>query len=419
MATRALIAFLLALFLIAQTHRSAGSLGKARDHTEGAELSITFFWGVGCPHCARAKLFLNDLQKRYPGLSMREIEVMEHRENIPQLLEMARRAGKEATGVPTFFINDRMFSGFSAEVAQQLENEVQRRIGAERAGEKKAVAGPNAFELPFVGTIDLDAFSLPVLTIVIAGLDSFNPCAFFVLLFLLSLLIHAHSRLRMVLIGGVFVLCSGIIYFLFMAVWLNLFMLVGHLSAITTGAGIVALIIALINIKDFFFFEKGVSLVIPEHAKPGIFTRMRLLVKGGSLSSMLLGTVALAIVANTYELLCTAGFPMVYTRALTLNKLSPAAYYSYLAFYNVVYIVPLGIIVAIFTITLGSRKLSEWQGRVLKLVSGTMMLSLGMVLLIKPVLLNNALASVLLLAGVLALSLAVVTATKRFFHPDE
>lgn len=268
--------------------------------------------------------------------------------------------------------------------------------------------------LPLVGTVDSSQLSLPVLTLVIALLDSFNPCAFFVLFFLLSLLVHAHSRKRMVIIGGIFVLFSGLLYFLFMAAWLNFFLLAGQLRGISTIAGAVALVIAMLNIKDFFLFRKGVSLAISEEAKPRLFERMRRIMHAGSLPAMIAATVFLAFAANSYELLCTAGFPMIYTRALTLQPLPITVYYLYLALYNVIYVIPLACIVALFAVTLGSRKLSEWQGRVLKLLSGTMMLGLGTVLLMRPTLLTNALAS----AGLLLLAVSVTgvaaIAAKRF-----
>jgi hypothetical protein len=253
--------------------------------------------------------------------------------------------------------------------------------------------------------------------LVIAGLDSFNPCAFFVLFTLLSLIVHAHSRKRMLLIGGVFVFASGLLYFLFMAAWMNLFFLVGHLSAVTWIAGFTALIISLINMKDFFFFKQGVSLSIPETSKPKLLERMRGLLHTDSLPAALTGSIVLAVAANSYELLCTAGFPMVYTRVLTLNSLSTTGYYAYLALYNLVYMIPLAVIVSFFVITLGSRKLTEWQGRVMKLVSGLMMFGLAGVLLLKPTLLQSAQASALLLLGVIALSTVIVlVAGKRLRH---
>jgi hypothetical protein len=217
----------------------------------------------------------------------------------------------------------------------------------------------------------------------------------------------------MLLIGGIFVLFSGIIYFLFMAAWLNLFLVIGQLAAITTAGGIIAVLAGSINVKDFFLFKQGISLVIPESAKPKLFERMRGLLKAPTLPAMIFGTIVLAVTANAYELLCTAGFPMVYTRVLTLHRLTTFQYYQYLVLYNIVYVLPLAIIVSVITVTLGTRKLTEWQGRQLKLVSGLMMLSLGTVLIVNPAVLNNVMASIVLLAGVIAVSLIIIMIMKK------
>jgi len=384
----------------------AGAWAVAEKIEKSPGVTLFFFWGEGCPHCDRAKPFLQELQRKYPALRIESSEVMTRRENIPRLMAMAKARNKEATGVPTFFIGERMFSGFSAETAGELEQSVKASLAGSDVSQpeqKSLSVAAGSITVPLVGKVDSSSVSLPVFTIIIAALDSFNPCAFFVLFFLLSLLIHAYSRPRMMLIGGVFVLFSGLIYFVFMAAWLNLFLFAGTLSAITVAAGVIALIVAVINIKDFFFFEQGISLVIPEDKKPQLFARMRNLLRADSLVSMVTGTVVLAVAANSYELLCTAGFPMVFTRMLTLQQFSTFQYYLYLAFYNLVYIVPLTIIVGIFTVTLGSRKLTEWQGRSLKLISGLMMFGLGLALLFNPALLSNPLASV----GLLLLTLAI------------
>jgi len=223
-----------------------------------------------------------------------------------------------------------------------------------------------------------------------------------VLLFLLSLMVHVRSRARMALVGGVFVLCSGLVYFGFMAAWLNLFLLVGYLPLVTTGAGLLAVFIGAINVKDFVWFKRGLSLSIPERAKPTLYQRTRTLVGAASLPAMLGGTIMLALAANAYELLCTAGFPLVFTRILTLAGLSTPAYYGYLALYNAVYVLPLLAIVAAFVVTLGTRRLTEAEGRILKLLSGLMMTGLGLVLLLAPKALNSPLTALALMAVAVA-----------------
>lgn len=270
--------------------------------------------------------------------------------------------------------------------------------------------------VPVLGKLDVAQLSLPILTLTLASLDSINPCAFFVLLFLLSLLVHARDRTRMLLIGLLFVMTSGLVYFAFMAAWLNLFMVTGNIGWITFAAGVFAVLMALLNIKDFFWFKKGLSLSIPDSAKPKLFKRMRKLIAAEHMGGLIFGTLFLALTANSYELLCTAGFPMVFTRVLTLENLSNAQYYLYLAAYNVIYIIPLLTIVLIFVFTLGQRKLREEEGRFLKLLSGVMMLELGLLLIFAPGFLNNMLTAVGLLGSALIITWLVLH--KRKAVPD-
>lgn len=374
------------------------------------QVKLHFFWSKTCPHCARAQHFLEPFAAENPWLDLVSYEVSGSAANRGAFGMMAAMLGEEIQGVPTFFLCGEMIVGFDraettgAALAARAE---ACRVSIEEDLSVLPAARPatdTGVSLPIVGSVDAAALSLPVLTLVLAGVDAFNPCAFFVLLFLLSLLVHANSRGRMFLIGGTFVLFSGLLYFVFMAAWLNLFLVLEGIRAVTVVAGLVAVGFALFNIKDFFLFGRGPSLSIPKAAKPGLFARMRGLLSADNLPALMVGTVALAIAANAYELLCTSGFPLVYTRALTLNALSTPGYYLYLAFYNVIYVLPLLIIVIVFTVTLGAAKLSEFQGRVLKLMSGLMMLGLGLVLLAAPELLDNWLTAVALLVGAVVLA---------------
>jgi hypothetical protein len=158
---------------------------------------------------------------------------------------------------------------------------------------------------------------------------------------------------------------------------------------VTLAAGAMALAVGLVNVKDYFRLGRGVTLSIPENRKPGIYRRARAILVAGSMPAMIAATVLLAVAANFYELLCTAGFPMVYTRLLTLQDLPPAGHYLYLALYNLVYVIPLALIVGAFAFTMGARRLSEREGRLLKLLSGVMMLQLGALLVLAPELLNR------------------------------
>ncbi|MHB0926687.1 MAG: hypothetical protein ACYC1F_09305 [Gallionellaceae bacterium] len=350
------------------------------------QVQLYFFWSLTCPHCTEARPYIEALPEARPWVKLHTLELSRHPENVDQYQAMARQLGEDAASVPALLFCGEMHVGWDSDattgalIRQRLDDCRARAV----SGQAAQAAPPEPIRLPLIGTVDPASLSLPALTLILAGLDAFNPCAFFVLLFLLSMMAHQKSRRRMLLVGGVFVLVSGLMYFAFMAAWLNVFQLFGHLAWVTLAAGALAAFVGAVNVKDFFRFERGFTLSIPESKKPGLFRRTRAILGAGSLPAMLAATLFLAVAANFYELLCTAGFPMVYTRLLTLADLAPAARYGYLAVYNLVYVLPLALIVAVFAFSLGARKLTEREGRLLKLLSGAMMLELGALLLLAP-----------------------------------
>jgi hypothetical protein len=381
---------LLFLFFLAMTAAQAA---------EPPALTIHYFRADGCPHCEDAGAFFARLAAEEPRIAVRDYEVSRDPENRALFRAALDALGVAEGGVPFIFVGDWATLGYhtdattGAEIRRQaarcLATGCPDALAAIREGRAPALqppreAGASLLRLPFVGEVDAAALSLPLLTLTVAALDAFNPCAFFVLLFLLSMMAHQKSRARMLAVGGIFVLFSGLMYFAFMAAWLSLFQLLGQLAWVTLAAGLLAVVVGAVNVKDFFLFGRGVSLSIPESKKPDIFRRARAVLAADKLPAMLAATVFLAVAANFYELLCTAGFPMVYTRILTLGEPSAAMRYFYLALYNLVYVLPLAAIVLVFVRTLGARKLGEREGRLLKLLSGTMMLELGVLLLVAP-----------------------------------
>ena len=213
-------------------------------------IKITVFWREGCPHCEKEFAFLDELKKQYPELEVKSYEVSKSPENAQVFKELMGRVGAKQLGVPATIIGNSVFIGFSEDTANQIEQQI-RLIRAGRGGE----AAKDTVWIPLLGQVSADDFSLPVFTLIVAGADSINPCALFVLLFLLSFLVHVRSRMRMAVVGGTFVFFSGFIYFLFMAAWLNLFFVLGKINTITLVAGVVAMVIGAINVKDFFAFK--------------------------------------------------------------------------------------------------------------------------------------------------------------------
>ena len=370
-----------------------------------AEITLEVYWSQNCPHCRVALPQIEELARDKAWLRLETYELTGNPAYIERFVARAEALGGTAQAVPTLIYCDHMEVGWDESTTARAA--FVARLQACASGQP-AAPPPSQLHFPLWGEVDPAMLSLPVLTVLLATLDAFNPCAFFVLLFLLSLLAHQQQRRRMLLIGGVFVLCSGLMYFAFMAAWLNLFLVIGSLSWINATAGSLAVLVGLINIKDFVAFRQGVSLSISDAQRHDLFQRFRQLLQANRLPTLLASTVVLAMAANLYELVCTAGFPMVFARILTLREAAPLTHYLYLALYNLIYVTPLALIVLTFVRTLGARKLSEREGRLLKLLSGLMMLGLGGILLLAPEQLDR--LSITLLLPLAAVSLTVLAA---------
>ncbi|OYD55647.1 NrdH-redoxin [Thauera propionica] len=336
---------------------------------------LQVFVREGCPHCAEAKVFLAELAPTRPDIRIVYLQVDRDRAARDALIEISRAAGSWPPGVPTFVFRDQVLVGFDD--------------GEHRGKELVALLGEppksrNTVESSLFGTLSASEMGLPLFTLALGLLDGFNPCAMWVLLFLLSLLVRLKDRRRMALVAGTFVLASGAVYYAFMAAWLNVFLFVGMTNALRIGLAALAMLIGFINIKDFFAFRRGVSLSIPESAKPGLYARARVIMKAESLPASLAAVAVLAVVVNFVELLCTAGLPAIYTAVLTQHDLSALAHYGYLGLYILAYIADDALMVGAAVLALGSGKLTERGGRILKLLSGAVMLALGLTMLLRP-----------------------------------
>ena len=334
--------------------------------------------------------------------------------------EMVEPQRTEFSGVA--FPDDDFVSYVDFENAIKISiSEISSVIGPAEPGEETEITKPieeseAEIELPIIGKIKTGEFSLPILTFLLGLADGFNPCAFFILTFLLAALLGlAGARKKILLVGGIFIFFSALFYFLFMAVLLNVFKLGKEITILTLIAGLIAMFVGIINIKDYFSFQKGISLTLPKGRKLKFMERVKSLSLAKSTLALTTATVVIAATVNIYELLCTFGFPMIYTRILTLRGLPSLEYYLYLIFYNLVYIIPLAVIVLIFAITLGKRTFSEIWVRRLKLISGFMILFLGGILIFQPKLLESISTAFLVLISAILIAGAIILVNALYF----
>jgi glutaredoxin len=337
----------------------------------------------GCPHCAKAYLFLDELKEQYSQLEIIAHDINENDLVLEQFIRLNEQHEIERPGVPLIQVCEQVMVGFDN--AQTSGATIKQWLGLLNTGEHSGA--DDQITAPWIGTVKVSSLGLPVFTILIGLVDGFNPCAMWVLLMLLSLLVHLQDRRRILLVAGIFVLVSGLVYFAFMAAWLNMFLIIGYSRLLQLFLGIIAILIGAIHMKDYLAFGRGVSLSIPDSAKQPIYTRIRRVLNAEDLFGALCGVVILAVLVNLVELLCTAGLPALYTQILANRGLQWFEYYAYLLLYNIAYMFDDGIMVGIAVYTLGSSKLQESSGRWLKLLSGAVIFLLGLLMLFSPQLL--------------------------------
>jgi glutaredoxin len=369
------VALVLAAAALVPRGASAATTADTADTAEGPAASVEVYVREGCPYCADAKAYLDQLARRRPGLRITLRPVDTDPAARAELEALSRQAGVWPPGVPAFAVAGHLLVGFdkAGSTGRQLEALLDGR---------RADAG--TIESRWFGTLSASRLGLPLFTLAIGLLDGFNPCAMWVLLFLLSLLVRLQDRRRMALIAGTFVLVSGVVYYAFMAAWLNVFVAVGLTPAVRIALALVALLVGAVNLKDAIVRGRGPSLSIPARARPGLVARMDRVRKAEGLAAALAGVVVLALVVNVIELLCTAGLPALYTAVLAQHDLSAGARHAYLGLYIVGYLADDALMVATAVWALSRARLTERGGRLLKLLSGGVMLALGAVLLLRP-----------------------------------
>lgn len=350
--------------------------------------TLVFFWGVGCPHCEGAKPFVARLIRERPDLTVERVEVKNDPNGRRRFIDAMQRLGAQAVGIPTFVVADEYVVGFvEGATEKQVIALVDRALGAKQ--HPAGVPG-TLVSLPWFGDLDAATLSLPVFTLVVGLVDGINPCAMWVLLVLLGILAHVRSTKRLLMVGGTFVVASGVVYFVFMTAWLGMFELVGLSHTFTVVLGTIVFTMGLINLKELVWFKKGVSLTIPDRVKPKLYRKMRGIANAASVPAAFLGVAALAVFVNLIELACTLGLPAVFTRVLSLREeLSSLGRVGYLVLYNFAYVVPLAVIVIAYALTLHRLTLTERGAKALKAVSGALLVVFGGLFIIAPQLLGG------------------------------
>ena len=349
-----------------------------------AREKATFFYSNTCPHCKNVEEYLkkNNVNK-YIQIEKREVSNSNNNKLFNQISD-EHNIPYNQRGVPVLILDDQYIVG-DAPIISFLKNKISEINNNSNLNTNSS--GGKIYSLPFVGEVDLMKYSLPVLTLVIGAIDGFNPCAMWVLVFLIGALLGLSNRKNMWLIGLTFIGASALVYYLFMAAWLNLFLFIGYVRIIQVIIGALALFVGFYYLREYWQ-KRGKTAeeckVIKGEKRRKIIDRINQIVESKKIIYALFGIVALAFVVNLIELACSIGLPAIYTQILTLNDLPKWQYYLYLLFYIIIFMLDDMIIFTAAMLATKATGLSSKYSKFSELVGGLLIFLIGVLLILKP-----------------------------------
>ena len=386
----------IALAVLAVVMFFVGSPGTAFEEPPPPEteatLEVHFFYHSGCPHCRDQEPFNEEMAVKYPdvyfvyhdGADPAEYDV------LVQLIE-GTNITEDELDFPATIIGNHAFVGWeSSEVdGPRLEQTIVSYL--EGNGESVTPIEeelPEELDVPVFGTIRISEYSLPALAVVLGLVDGFNPCAMWVLAYLISLLFVLNDRRKAWLIVGAFVFASFVLNYLFMTAWLNAFLLIGYSGPITVVIGAIALGAGMFNLYDYI--KSGgevVCEVVDSKSRKSTMSRIESIVASPISLGVIIAVTGLAFVVNSFEFVCSAALPAIFTRVLTLAGLTTVQHYLYIFLY--VFFLMLDHLVIFSAAALAiNTSLADRYMKYCRPVGGVILLVLGILLVFAPQLLR-------------------------------
>lgn len=361
---------------------------------ETEKVLVFLFWGHGCPHCEKEKKFLKKLEQKYSFVEVKNYEIWENKANQSFLESLSKDLNIKSISVPiTIIQNKHTVMGFLDEdsTGKRIEKlilkeyyKIAKELPPPQDNLNAAASIPEIVSLPVIGEINIKELSLPLITIILGALDGFNPCAMWVLVMLLSFLIAIRDRKKLIILGGIFILASGFVYFLFMVAWLNLILFIGYMFIVKIIIGSIAILGGGYYLKEYFTNKDGSCRVTGSKQKAQIASKLSYYLENKGFWISALAIIVLAFLVNLIELICSAGIPAVYTQILAMTPLSSLAYYLYILLYIFVFLLESIIVFIIAVFSLKLTNVTAKISRYTHLIGGIVLLIIGILLIFKP-----------------------------------
>ena len=391
-----IITFLLLLFIPIMV------FGKEKD------LNIYLFYGEGCPHCAAEEKFLESYLEDKSYIKLHKYEVYNNKENIDKYIKIHEMLNDNGNAIPYLIIGNNSITGYSSDATPErirstinyyrnvnYKDEVGIYLGVvnenETGNENTSIENGNQkyegsqYDIPIIGKKDAKDVPILISSILIGLVDGFNPCAMWILIFLISMLLGMKNKKRMWTLGITFLVSSAAVYFLFLISWLNLAVFLNEIVYIRLGIAMVAVIFGVYSILKFLNRKEddGCEVVDTKNRKR-IINAIKKIVKEKSFILALLGIVLLAASVNVIELLCSLGLPVMFTEILAINKISGGIQILYSLIYVFFFLIDDIIVFVIAMKTLEIKAISNKFGKYSHLIGGIIMLLIGLLMILKP-----------------------------------
>lgn len=372
---------------------------------EFKEINIYLFYGESCPHCKKEKAFLDDYLKDKTNIHLYTYEVWNNKKNANLMEKVSEKLEIEVSGVPYLVIGNNVVQGYTKDstdekiikyIDNSLKNDYTDYAGiilglVEETTDNKTENNTKknddgTWTVPILGTISAKDVSLPLLAVVIGLVDGFNPCAMWILIFLISMLIGTKDKKKMWILGFTFIFTSGFVYFLFMISWLNLAMFMNKITIIKLIISAFALAFGVVNVIRYFKLRKepaGCDVTNPKMRKK-ITKKIKESVLDNKFIVSIIGIMILAGLVNIIELLCSLGLPVMFTEILSLNNLSKTTYIIYLLIYILFFLIDDLIVFIIAMKTLKVSVISNKYSKYSHLIGGIIMIIIAILMMLKP-----------------------------------
>lgn len=344
-----------------------------------SKVTVYLFYQDGCPHCAKEKEFLNELEKKY-DININKFEISKDQTNYNYMEEVEKKFMLSLSGVPFTIVGTKTFVGYSDYVKDDIENAVKTYLGLNESLENNI---EDKKTLPIIGNVNLKKVSIPLVAVVLGLVDGFNPCAMWILLFLISMLINMQSKKRMWILGIAFLFTSAFVYFLAMLGLSSLFSIF-NTNIIKILISLVALIGGILNIRSYIITKNSGCHVVDSKKRKKYFEKIKKFTTEKNFLLALIGIMLLAASVNIVELACSAGFPTIFIEILDINNLSRFKEIMYILLYILFFLLDDLIVFILAMITLKTTGISTKYNRLSHLIGGILMILIGILLIFKP-----------------------------------